>query len=225
MFSRLLAVLAFVGLATPSLAVPVTYSYTGANYSDFENPNFVWYEPFNSSMSLTASITLSEALLPDTRTSILSWTYDLFGNWSASIAARFLSATIFDGITTYQASLIPGNAPTFPPICCISYMSLALVTDSSGDIVDWSLAAQRLAPRGVQKGWHATSSASGETAFRQEGPNETYRAASSSPGIWSMAEYAQPPATVPLPAPLLFLASGLGLLALLRRHPGSLRSR
>jgi hypothetical protein len=220
MFSRLLAVLAFVTLATPASAVPVTYSYTGNNYSSIEESSqHSSFTPFDLSMSMTASIALSEALLPNTDNLVLSWSVGGGGIWSLTALPTFTSASIRTGRNTFSAAYLD-PVPHYPaaPICCTSQIYLRLITDSAGAISDWILRAYDGAGRTAGEQWSAVTTSSGDTGYWQYSPGETYTA-TAAPGTWSVRENPAPPvAAVPLPAGLWMLAAAVAALLLLKRR-------
>jgi VPDSG-CTERM motif len=170
--------LAIAGLATHADAIPITYSYVGANFT------FGTGQPgFSTSDNITASFTVSNPLAP-------SMTFNL-----ANIGATM--RTISNGVFTF--SLTGGN----------------VTTDTSGNIVGWSLFEEELQPDfsivDLESFWDGAIG--GDDAHQFLADQTSFDAGNTVPGIWSLG-----PASVPDGGATLALV-GLALagVAVLRR--------
>lgn len=203
------AALMLVGV-TPAAAV-TTYYYQGGYYTDFVTPE-PWAVGFTPDMSISASISMLNPLAASSSTQVLSWYYDPFGNWSATVHPDFASATVSDGRSLYETHATPGN---FVPISPgLSEFFITLITDDVGQIVDWLFGASYFT-RYVNLDMYSAFSRPG-TDYAMLYRTGLTSTASGQSGTWTVANYAAP-AVVPLPAPLLLLCIGLMSLFGLRR--------
>lgn len=224
-FGSFVAAAALFVLAPASTqAATTTYLYQGAQYSEVGTSGYS--DAFAAGMSLYGSITLANALAPNSTTQVLNWSYDAMGDWTATVHADFQSASFADGISSYDIEATPGDY--FPVSPGWSWFNLQLITDATGSIVDWVLGAG-LATRYMMEQPSFWSDDGGDYAALSDGYWESW-ASSDTPGSWSVAGSGPSPAlfsmaVVPLPAGALLLGSALLSLVLLanrRRRPATI---
>jgi hypothetical protein len=104
-----LAVFLFGALPVAASADPVTYTYTGNDFTSFTQPS-----AYTTSDSVTGSVTLSSALADNINTFVLE------------PGASVLSFSFSDGLQTITNLNATGSA-------------FAFKTDASGNITDWQL--------------------------------------------------------------------------------------
>jgi hypothetical protein len=116
-------------LPATSLAVPTVYTYTGTPYTRFLESDSGMPGAYDTTMSVTGFIALSDSLTPNTTT-----------DFGVPGAPSILSYSFFDGRVTHT-----NHNATVSPL-------LIFTTDSSGAISDWQVHLERadaLLPNGA----------------------------------------------------------------------------
>ena len=217
MFFRLLAAVFAAFLLSSAPAAAITYQYTGQTFTDFTATDFT-AQPHDETMRITAQIELSSPLAANATVSVLEYWYSPVGTWGYNASSSFVSAQFSDGVNAFSIAYRPRD-PEFglPPVdpTPLSWATISLVTDSLGEIIDWTLEAalygRYILPYG---GLYSTPDM--DIAKTLYGPDET-SASVAAPGKWTVETTSSPP-EVPLPASAWLLLAALGSLALIA-HP------